>query len=305
MSCTSPRTVWWSKKLNDNGNKTIVFNDAFSDGEPPFKIPCGQCTDCRIRKGSDWTSRLVHESKFHLVSSFLTMTYDDAHLPEHETLVPRDMQLFVKRVRKHYPGVKLRYFGVGEYGEKTHRPHYHMILFGAAFLEDRRPHSKNSAGDQLYTSATLEKLWGKGHCLIGNVSPQSCGYVAQYAFKKINGKLGEEHYRRVDPRTGETWVLQKEFANMSTHPGIGYEHYARYANQMFQRGSIIENGKEKAIPKYYDRKLMQDDPLRMESIKTGRFEDAQLRKSEQTPERLAVREEILKARRKEHRKDTL
>lgn len=298
-------TVWWSKKLNDNGNQTIVFNAALSDDQPPFKIPCGQCTGCRIAKGSDWTTRLVHESKFYIESCFPTLTYNNECLPENGTLVKRDIQLFMKRLRREFPGVRIRYFAAGEYGDKTFRPHYHIILFGVAFLGDRRPHSKNEHGDQVYTSATLDRLWGKGQCLIGSVSPRSCGYVAQYAFKKVNGKKSDEHYRRINPETGETWVLQKEFALMSTHPGIGFEHYKIYGKQMYLRGSVIDRGRELPIPKYYDRRLKKDDVLRFESIKTGRFEDALKRADEQTPERLAVKEELLLAKRREYVKKVL
>ena len=293
-------TVWHSKLLNANGKREVVFTEDKSDGQPSFKIPCGQCTGCRIARSSDWTTRLVQESKFFLESCFITLTYNDEHLPEHGTLVKRDVQLFYKRLRFEFEPRRLRHFTAGEYGEQTARPHYHALLFGLAFLEDRRPHSKNKQGDQLYTSETLDRLWGKGHCLIGNITVRSCSYVAQYAFKKINGKRSDEHYRRVDPVTGETWLLQKEFALMSTHPGIGYEHYNRYADNMFARGSVIDRGRELPIPKYYDRLLKRDDPLRLESIKTGRFEDAQQRLDDQTPERLAVKEQIMLAKRKQY-----
>lgn len=310
MSCTHPVTVWWSAKINDNCNHVIVFDKSKSDGRPSFKIPCGQCTGCRIARGSDWTTRLVHESKFHLISSFVTLTYDDPHLPADRTLVKRDMQLFMKRVRKHYanlyPGIKIRFFGAGEYGEQTLRPHYHLIIFGVAFLEDRRPHSKNRYGDQLYISETLTRLWGKGFCDIGGVSPRSCGYVAQYAFKKVNGKQSLDHYFvRVDEATGEVIYRQKEFALMSTHPGIGYQHYSNYRLGMYKRGSVIDRGRELPIPKFYDRKLKQDDPVLMKRIKDERADEALKNKAEQTPERLAVKDEILLAKRKEYLKRSL
>ena len=283
MACTRPVTAWRSKELNANGNRPLVFAEHKGLEGSQLKIPCHQCTGCRIEHGSGWSVRLMHESKFHMCSCFLTLTYDDEHLPEHRSLVKRDVQLFYKRVRKAFPDLPIRHFTVGEYGEKT-----------------QRPHSKNKAGDQLYTSADLDRLWGKGQCLIGSVSPQSCGYVAGYAFKKINGKRADEHYRRVDPRTGETWMLQKEFSLMSTHPGIGYQHYANYCDSMYVRGSVIVKGRQLPIPKYYDRLLKRDDPLRLDSIKTGRFEDALAHAADQTPERLAVKEEILLAKRREH-----
>lgn len=300
MPCTHPVTAWRSKEINGNGNRVLVFAEHKGLEGSQLKIPCHQCTGCRIDHGSGWAIRLMHESKFHFCSCFLTLTQDDQHLPEHRTLVKRDVQLFYKRLRKEYPGVTIRHFTVGEYGDKTQRPHYHAIVFGVAFLEDRRAHSKNKLGDQLYTSPTLDRVWGRGQCLIGSVSPQSCGYVAGYAFKKINGKRADEHYRRVDPVTGETWVLQKEFALISNRPGIGFKHYAEYRDSMFTRGSVIVKGRQMAIPKYYDRLLKRDDPLRLDSIKTGRFEDSLKHAADQTDERLAVKEEILLAKRREY-----
>lgn len=298
MSCTSPITVWYGRELSSQGNRRVVFEAGLAeDGAVPFKIPCHQCMGCRIDRNSDWSLRLMQENKFHACSCFLTITYAPEFLPEHGTLVKRDVQLFMKRLRKHYPNAQIRYYLCGEYGDKNGRPHYHAIVFGVDFSEDRRPHSKNAWGDQLYSSATLDKLWGKGNCQIGKVEPSSCRYVAGYIFKKVNGKRAEEHYRRVDPVTGETWTLLPEFSLMSSRPGLGYRHYAAYGNQMYLRGSCIVNGVQVPIPKYYDRKLGQDDPLRLESIKTGRFEDAQKRKAENTPERLAVKAEIMQAKR--------
>lgn len=302
MSCTHPVTVWWSANLSDNGNHYIVFEKSKSDGRPPFKIGCQQCTNCRISKSSDWSIRLTQESRFHPESCFGTLTYNDQHLPEHHTLVKRDGQLFMKRVRnylrKNFPGVKVRYFLVGEYGEKDARPHYHFILFGFAFAHDRRPHSKKGQ-HQLYVSKSLSDLWGKGFCSIGSVTPESCGYVAQYSFKKINGKRALEHYFvKVDESTGEMIYREKEFASMSTHPGIGYLHYDHYANQMFLRDSVIVKGREAPVPKYYDRCLKRDDPVRHKAIKDARANEAWHHRDEQTPERLEAKEAVTNAKRK-------
>lgn len=307
--CNYPITAWYSAELTVNGLRKLVFNKTKSDGTPSIKIPCGQCTGCRISRTSDWSVRLMHESRYHAVSSFLTLTLDPHHYPANGSLDKSLPRGFMRRLRKHYknidPELKIRYFAVGEYGETTGRAHYHMILFGVGFLEDRRPHSKNAQGDQMYTSATLDKLWGKGQCLIGNVSPQSCGYVAGYAFKKINGSRADDHYRRVDPETGETWVLQKEFAGMSNHPGIGFDFYQDYHQQTYLRDSVIVKGRQRPVPKYYDRKLKESDPEWLERIKAERMAKAELHKEDQTPERLQVKEEILLAKRREYHKPTL
>lgn len=309
MSCTHPVTVWWSAKLSENGNHYLVFNVGASDGRPPLKIGCGQCTNCRISKSSDWAVRLSQESRFHRESCFITLTQDDQHIRPYGSLCRRDAQLFMKRVRNYlrsnFPGVKVRYFLVGEYGEQTNRPHYHLILFGFAFVHDRRRHSKNGE-HQLYTSESLTNIWGRGFCSLGSVTPDSCGYVAQYSFKKVNGKRALEHYFvKVDESTGEMIYREKEFASMSTHPGIGYLHYENYGKQMFMRDSVIVKGREAPVPKYYDRCLKRDDPLRHKAIKEDRANEAWFHRDEQTPERLQAKDEVTKAKRKEYLKRSL
>ena len=104
-------------------------------------VGCNQCMPCRYNRRRIWTFRILLESMVHSHNSFLTLTYDEKHLPEGGTLVPRDAQLFIKRLRNNFwdfhtrcrlPVPKLRYYLVGEYGDNTWRPHYHLALFGAS-----------------------------------------------------------------------------------------------------------------------------------------------------------------------------
>ena len=82
---------------------------------------CGQCLHCRISAARVWIHRLLLESRCHESSAFITLTYDDEHLPEDRQVDPLEMQLFMKRVR-YYAGKQIRFFGVGEYGHKDYRP---------------------------------------------------------------------------------------------------------------------------------------------------------------------------------------
>lgn len=90
-------------------------------------VPCGKCAFC-IKKAIDaWCLRLYHEMEVSSSAFFITLTYDDEHLPPGEELSKRDLQLFLKRLRKRNPGI--RYFAVGEYGTQKGRPHYHAVIF--------------------------------------------------------------------------------------------------------------------------------------------------------------------------------
>jgi len=133
-------------------------------------VPCGRCIGCRLERSRQWALRCMHELEFHKCNSFVTLTYRDNDLPMgnmEATLVPDDLMLFWKRLRKEY-GNGIRYFACGEYGERTRRPHYHACIFGVDF-KDRKVFS--TKGDfTLYTSDTLDSIWGYGHCIIGDVS---------------------------------------------------------------------------------------------------------------------------------------
>lgn len=244
-----------------------------------------------------WAIRLMHERVEHDLAVFLTFTYNKESLPNPPTLIKRHMQLFFKKLRKmiwqEYPdNPKIKYFMCGEYGGQTNRPHYHAIVYGVDF-PDKRPFKKGKRGDQLFVSAKLNELWGLGNCYIGRVTTQSAGYVARYSLKKVNGDQSEEHYTYVDPNTGEISILQKEY--LAASQGLGLEHYKKHAAQMYIRDSCIINGKEAPVPKYYDRKLGVDNPALLEHIKAKRVARAKLRKDDNTPARLAIREEIKQA----------
>ena len=181
--------------------------------------------------------RCVHEAKFHDVSCFVTLTYDDEHLPVGGTLVYRHFQLFMKRLRKSFP--KARFFMCGEYGDNTSRPHYHAVLFGVDF-RDRVPHARSGSGEVVYASALLSRLWQLGFASVGDFTFESAAYVARYVLKKVTGDLAAEHYRSVDLATGEIVDRVPEFCHMSLKPGIGARWFEQYYDSDVRvRDSII------------------------------------------------------------------
>jgi len=244
-------------------------------------VACGQCVGCRVDRTQDWTARIVHEASLHDLNQFITLTYDDRHLPPNLSLVKKDFQDFMKRLRFR-SGLKVRYFAVGEYGDQLERPHYHAILFGIDF-SDKRPHSKNDKGDQLFTSALLDSIWGKGHAFLGSVSVQSATYVAKYCIKKVNGSMAAGHYGSRQP----------EFAVMSLKPGIGSGWFEKFSSDVYPSDFIVLKGRKRPPPRYYDEQI---DPDQLKWIKAQRLTKALKYRSEQTPDRLRARRECLEAR---------
>jgi hypothetical protein len=306
MPCYHPVTAYRSKSVNDSGKRSLVFKLSEAIDDTETTIPCGGCVGCRLDHAGQWAARLTHEAKFHEKKCFLTLTYDDLHLPENNQLVVKHLQDFMKKLRrrlnyKHKKSesdyLKLRYFACGEYGETSLRAHYHMILYGCDF-SDRKKHSKSSSGDQLWKSEVLDEIWGHGHCLIGSVTPQSCGYVARYIMKKVTGSQANDHYAAVNPSTGE-WYLQKpEFVVMSRRPGIGQAYYEKYKDEIFASDSIVINGNEVPVPTYYTKLLAKENSDKHEETlfkRSQRANTPQQRKNS-TRARLDARETCHKSK---------
>lgn len=256
---------------------------------------------CKLDQARDWATRIHHEAQLHQASCFLTLTFSDEHLPPDLSVSTRDLQLFMKRLRKKLGHGRVRYFGCGEYGEQLRRPHYHLILFGYDF-PDRRPWRKTKSGFVVARSAELETVWPFGHAEIGTVTTESAGYVARYVTKKVSGDddYARAHYRRekVDPVTGEVyqWQVQKEFIVMSTRPGIGAAWFDKFATDAFPSDFVVIEGRKTRVPRYYSKKLEGMDKLR---ILAKRKEKAALHPEEQTDSRLITKHEsqILRATR--------
>jgi len=223
----------------------------------------------------------------HELSTFVTLTYDDENLPSSGSLMKAHFQGFMKRLRK-FHGAPVRFFHCGEYGETTRRPHYHAILYGIDFA-DKKPHSKNQRGDKIYKSETLAKIWGKGHCLIGSVTHESAAYVARYIMKKISGEAANGHYQNVDLQTGEIHRLTPEYVTMSNRPGIGHSWFVKHAKDVFPSDTAIVRGKETLPPKYYLRKLAEQNSKAQKAITAKRIRRAKKHSADSTPERLSAR----------------
>jgi len=118
--------------------------------------------------------------------------------------------------------------------------------------------------------------------------------------KKIVGKDAPEHYRVVDPETGEITNLLPEYTNMSLKPAIGKGWLERYQADVYPSNEVIVRGRATKPPAYYDRQLELSDPTLYLRIKAERKEAALKRAWNSTPSRLAVREQVKRAQMKNH-----
>lgn len=275
---------------------SIVFYESKRhDTVKSLSLPCGQCIGCRLERSRQWAIRCMHEAQMHTQNCFITLTYDDAHLPSDRSLHYRDFQLFIKRLRKRYLGRRIRYYMAGEYGENFGRPHWHACIFGLDF-DDKKLWKRTSANSLLYRSKELELLWPFGYSSIGDVTFESAAYVARYIMKKVTGKNASEHYQEIDPDTGEIINRTPEFTKMSLKPGIGYEWYKQYTSDVYPHDYVVVRGKKVKPPKFYDKKYKIDNPYEFDELLYIREKSAKLRYEDNTLERLAVKEQVVKAK---------
>jgi len=297
VPCFHPLTAYRSAVRGESGRYGITFNGSKGLIESSsFQVPCQKCKGCRVDRSREWAVRCSHEVQMAPRSCFLTLTYDDEHLPADYSIHVRTLQLFLKRLRDSIAPTKIRFFAAGEYGDKDDRPHYHALIFNYDF-NDKIIFKKKPT--LLYTSQALSKLWTYGFSTIGTANYQSAAYCARYSIKKIGGDLAAHHYQRTHPVTGIQTQVQPEFSTQSRRPGLGYSWFKKYKSDVFPSDFLVVDGKKHPVPKYY-LKLLEEEERKRLKLNRGphpkRIQQFRKRKAENKPDRLKVREEVFSAK---------
>lgn len=253
-----------------NYEKLIDFGVSF------IEIPCGHCLECRQQHASMWADRCTFEAKQYKYNYFITLTYDDKHLPANGSLSKDDFKKFIKSVRDyfrlHYGETNIRFFGCGEYSPKL-RPHYHILLFNCNIRDlardfelkedDGRYHRYKRPTATAFYSRVIYDCWdNKGMICVDDVNYNTASYVAGYVLKKANEK---------NVQALEHLGLEPEFIRMSNHPGIGAN---LFTDDLFTNDMIIVprsgGAKHSVIPRYYEKLLEKYDPIWYENLKGDR-----------------------------------
>jgi len=285
---------------------SVTFDRSAGYSDVRVTVSCGQCCGCRLERSRQWAVRCMHEAQMHEENCFITLTYDDEHMPPAGSLDLVDWQNFAKRLRRKLG--PFRFYHCGEYGDLTGRPHYHAAVFGQDFSGDRRPF-REIRGNQTWISKQLVELWGKGeNCVIGELTFQSAAYVARYIMKKMTGERALEHYgtEAIDFATGEVIRLKPEYTTMSRRPGIGKAWYDKFKGDVYPDDFVITNKGQKARPPaYYDYQFELEDPAALAALKAKRVAKGRRHRNNNTPDRLAVREICQMAKTRTLRRDTI
>lgn len=277
MTCYKPLDGWLYYDP-EVGKRQVGFGKHPNwDTAKLISVPCGRCIGCRLDKSAEWASRLMHEAEMHEKNCFVTLTYNDEHLPSSYSLKKKDFQDFMKRLRKRIG--KVRYYHCGEYGDTHKRPHYHAILFGFDFSKDRRQVEDSVSGHAQYESDLLNDCWGNGLTRISEVTYDSCAYVARYTLKKLVHEWDEN-----DPR-------EKEYSTCSR--GIGKAWLEKWGvNAVYDADQVIFKERAMKPPAYYDKVLEKLDPALHREVKRSRSKGAESMKwhEDRTTRRLAAQE---------------
>lgn len=303
MACFHPLTGVRGEVNPKSGKRPLLFDFKLVERSPvKERVPCGQCIGCRLDRSAEWADRCVKEASLYARNCFLTLTFDDAHLPRNLSLDVRDWQLFMKRLRKFGGSSKenpIRFFHCGEYGALYKRPHYHACIFNFDF-DDKVYLKSNGRGDKTYTSKSLEVLWPNGFGLIGAVTFDSAAYVARYVVDKVTGPdaervslvTGLSHYERADWVTGEVFDVKPEYVTMSRRPGLARVWYDKFKSDVYPHGYSVVNGARRNPPRFFDNIYELTDPELFCMVKQRRVKEAGRRWFDNTSDRLAVREEF-------------
>lgn len=243
MSCSKPN-YFLDLGIKENGKRNLkmipqrvdynyyILCDRYGK-DNILVVPCGKCPSCQKAYKRQWSLRAECESLLYSQSCFVTLTYDNDHVVNEVS--KSDLKKFIKDLRNR--GIKVRYFGCGEYGHHPvtgdrNRPHYHIILFGY-FPNDCKPLTKSKTGFWLFKSKFIEKVWQKGLCTVQEFDSACASYVAGYVDKKIEDEA---------------------FLIMSTKPGLGYEYYRRNLDKLADSGEYIAKGGFKSkLPRYFEK----------------------------------------------------
>ncbi|QCQ85078.1 replication initiator protein [Blackfly microvirus SF02] len=254
--CTAPEMYYLRDPAKFGGVRGLTKDARFAVGivgadmQRSIVVACGKCMECRLARARDWSLRSVHEASLYDDNCFITLTYDDEHLPLDHGLHYEHFQAFMHRLRKRMPGAG-RFLMCGEYGDQFGRPHFHAILFNCGFSDKVLIRSKP---DPLYSSELLSDIWHhQGVVSLGDVTTQSAGYVARYSTKKIYGPGTDHVYDWIDPMSGEVFKRATPFLHSSNRPGIGAEWFNRWHADVFPCDEIVFDGRSFPVPRYYTK----------------------------------------------------
>lgn len=218
-----------------------ALDEFYSSDYSPILCGCGKCIWCRRKRINSWFIRSLCEINTfnkdqHLY--FITLTFNNLYLSldGYNQLQISHVQKYIKRVRSKF-GWNFKYIAVGEYGSKSGRRHYHILLYGIPFLDKK-------------LKIELSNCWKFGFSYIKLSDPNSVYYVLKYSFKNLLG-MDNSYYEKLG--------FNKPFFSCSK--GIGKSYYEKHKLDILKNGFIKYKNKKFSIPRYFRKLLVYNDEL--------------------------------------------
>ena len=208
-------------------------------------MPCGKCVSCLANQRQEWVFRLKEEFDHCNFGLFVTLTYNEESIPADFSVNKRDCQLFFKRLRKRLnKSGTFRYYFISEYGDHTHRPHYHgLFFFGENF-------------ERKFVYDSIEQAWNNGFVKFGEIEIGSIVYCTKYCLKKNTVPPGRKsNFRLVSKMNG----------------GLGYQYLDRMeqfhmSDVMNNLSFVVKDGQICRMPAAYREKMLTNEFGRYRSL---------------------------------------
>lgn len=278
-SCPRPMHAFYTGEKTAKGGEQMIFTSRFKNeitymhhlpngGDIAVnltdyvEVPCGKCMICKANQARKKAERAMAEANTWEHNEVINLTYNNENLPTNTrldgtvvaTLRYKDVQDFKKRLlkqwKKKYNQDGIKFMCACEYGEKYQRPHYHLIMYNFE-AKDKEFFGYTKKGSKEYISDEITKIWGKGHVTIGEVTPETVQYVANYCLKKFKGKQAKGIYRELG--------VEPESVKSSNRRGLGALFAEKHLEVYKDTGQCFigtEKGvKTLGVNKYFDKML--------------------------------------------------
>lgn len=251
MMCAYPKIMKVKTKKENGGEIKEIL------------IPCRTCLLCRLQHAREWTIRFESDIRDFYNTAFITLTYNNENLPENKTLIKKDLQDFIKRVRyyikKIYPKRKIKYLACGEYGDSKERPHYHILIDGICGWDVWTKDKKRRIDCSFDMKNIILKAWNKGIVKVGQASKKSIRYVCGY----IDKKYGKEKNKKIYEDTNR--IPPFKLQSM----GIGKKYVYENINNLIKQKCMNYQGLKLSMPRYFIKIIKKSFLGSIETVKDG------------------------------------